>query len=217
MVVETIGATRADAGGGGAVIWVRPDAIVEVAEAIAGGEIAIVPTETVYGIASTLDPGALLKVFRAKGRPDHKPLIVGVANAEMAQQIVSEWPERAEALAQRFWPGPLSLVLPKALNIPYLVTAGGSTVAVRSPKHEVTLRLIEIVGKPLVLTSANRSGGDPPQSAAEAVAQVGMSVSYVLDDGPTTIGIASTVYDLAADKVLREGAVSHADMRSVWD
>ena len=199
------------------MIWVRPEAIEEVAAAIADGEIAIVPTETVYGIAATLDPDALLKVFHAKGRPDHKPLIVGVANADMARQLVSEWPAKADALAERFWPGPLSLVLPKAANIPYLATAGGSTVAVRAPKHDVTLRLIELVGKPLVLTSANRSGGAPPKSAADAVAQVGMAVSYVIDDGPTSIGIESTVYDIAADIVLRQGAISIEEVRSVWD
>jgi len=199
------------------VIWVWPGAIEEVAAAVSACEIAIVPTETVYGIAATLDPDALLKVFHAKGRPDHKPLIVGVANADMARQLVSEWPDKADTLAERFWPGPLSLVLPKAANIPYLVTAGGSTVAVRAPKHDVTLRLIEFVGKPLVLTSANRSGGAPPKSAAEAVAQFGMSVSYVLDDGPTTIGIESTVYDVASERVLRQGAVSHEEIRSVWD
>src|SRR5687768_16104521 len=121
----------------------------------------------------------------------------------MARQLVSEWPDKADTLAERFWPGPLSLVLPKAKHIPYLVTAGGTTVAVRAPGHDVTLQLIELVGKPLVLTSANRSGGLTPKSAAEAVAQLGMSVAYVLDDGPTSIGIESTVYDLAADTIVR--------------
>jgi L-threonylcarbamoyladenylate synthase len=194
------------------VNWVRSDAIAEVAEALKSGEIAIVPTETVYGLASTLEPDALLKVFRAKGRPDYKPLIVGVSSAEMAKQLVEEWPDKAEQLVSRFWPGPLSIVLPKATNIPYLVTAGGKTVAVRAPGHEITLGLIERVGKPLILTSANLTGGAAPKSAPEAVAQLGLAVSYVIDDGPATLGIESTVYDVLAGKVLRQGAIPGEDL-----
>ena len=195
------------ADGCGFMIWVRSGAVEEVANAIRNGEIAIVPTETVYGLASTLEPDALLKIFRAKGRPEYKPLIVGVSNAEMAKQLVAEWPERAQQLAERFWPGPLSLVLSKAPNLPYLVTAGGDTVAVRAPGNELTLRLIQLVGMPLVLTSANVSGGASPKSASEAVAQLGMAVRYVVDDGPTTFGIESTVYDVLGEKLIRAGAI----------
>jgi L-threonylcarbamoyladenylate synthase len=192
--------------------WVRKDAMQEVAASLGRGEIAVVPTETVYGLASTLDPDALLKVFHAKGRPEYRPLIVGVADAEMARTLVTEWPERAEQLARKFWPGPLSLVLPKADFIPYMVTAGGATVAVRAPSHPVPLELIRLVGKPLVLTSANRSGGQSPKNAAEAVRQLGMAPAYVLDDGPSSLGVESTVYDVLNHIVLREGAIPATEL-----
>lgn len=196
------------------MIWVRQSDIEEVANALKKGEVAIVPTETVYGVAATLSDEALAKVFHAKGRSESKPLIVGVADAAMAKKLVSTWPLQAEELVNRFWPGPLTLVLPKTDGIPDLVTAGGETVAVRAPGHHVTLRLIEMVGAPLVLTSANRSGRSLPRSATEAVAQIGMEVAYVLDDGPTPIGIESTVYDVAAKKILRQGAVSIEDIEA---
>lgn len=198
---------------GALVIWVRQDALDEVAHALRAGDIAVVPTETVYGLASTLESDALLKVFHAKGRPDHKPLIVGVTGAQMARLLVSEWPEQADQLASRFWPGPLSLVLPKAPTMPYIVTAGGPSVAVRAPGHLIAHRLIELVGKPLVLTSANRSGGVAPRTPAEAVAQLGIAPAYVLDDGPTRIGVESTVYDVLEKTVLRQGAISEDDLR----
>jgi L-threonylcarbamoyladenylate synthase len=196
------------------MIWVRPSDIEEVANALKKGEIAIVPTETVYGVAATLSDEALAKVFQAKGRSENKPLIVGVADSAMAKKLVLAWPQQAEELVNRFWPGPLTLVLPKTAGIPDLVTAGGETVAVRAPGHHITLRLIEMVGAPLVLTSANRSGGSLPRSATEAVAQIGMEVAYVLDDGPTPVGIESTVYEVAAKKMLRQGAVSIEDIEA---
>jgi L-threonylcarbamoyladenylate synthase len=157
------------------MIWVRPSDIEEVANALRKGEIAIVPTETVYGVAATLSDEALAKVFHAKGRSENKPLIVGVADSAMAKKLVSTWPLQAEELANRFWPGPLTLVLPKAAGIPDLVTAGGDTVAVRGPGDQTTLRLIKMVSAPLVLTSANRSGGSLPRSATDAVAQIGIT------------------------------------------
>jgi L-threonylcarbamoyladenylate synthase len=197
------------------MIWVRPDALEEVADALKAGQIAVIPTETVYGLASTLVPDALLKVFHAKGRPEHKPLIVGVTGSEMAQQIVSEWPMQAEALACRFWPGPLSLVLPKAEFIPYLVSAGGPSVAVRAPSHKVAFDLIRLVGKPLVLTSANKSGRPVSVSATESVRQLGLEPAYVIDDGPTIGQMASTVYDVLNDTILRKGPISEQAIRNV--
>ncbi|MEO7453253.1 MAG: L-threonylcarbamoyladenylate synthase [Fimbriimonadales bacterium] len=194
--------------------WVRESAVEEVAAAIKVGAIAIVPTETVYGIASTLDDDALAKVFRAKGRPEGKPLIVGVSGAEMAGTVCAEWPAEAQALAERFWPGPLSLVLPKAEGIPLTVTAGGSTVAVRAPGLPITMRLIELVGEPIVLTSANVSSNVSPLTAAEAVAQIGLSVAYVLDSGRSPIGIESTVYEVSTRTVLRHGAIPEEGLKA---
>lgn len=194
------------------MIWHRGGEIAEVANALSLGEIAIVPTETVYGIAATLAPDALLKVFHAKGRPEHKPLIVAVEDQAMAQEVAAEWPAEAKRLADRFWPGPLSLAVPKADRIPYLVTAGGPTIAVRAPADEIVMGLLRLVGQPLVLTSANRTGEAPPRSAPEAVAQVGLSVAYVIDNGPSPIGVPSTVYDVTTGVVVREGAIQAADL-----
>jgi L-threonylcarbamoyladenylate synthase len=194
--------------------WVRENAIEEVAEALKAGEIAIVPTETVYGIASTLNADALAKVFLAKGRPETKPLIVGVLDADMAKTVCAEWPDEAQMLAERHWPGPLSLVLPKAPRIPLMVTGGGPTIAVRAPGHPVTLALIEFVGEPIVLTSANEAGGKSARTAAEAVAQVGMGVAYVLDSGPSPVGIESTVFDVISCNVLRQGAIPRDGLKA---
>jgi len=195
------------------MIWMRVShaddpRLAEVASSLMEGEIAVVPTETVYGLTATLDPPALLKVFYAKGRPDYKPLILGVDGPAMARSVVSAWPNEAERLADAFWPGPLSLVLPKAEGLPLLVTAGGDTVAIRVPQHPIALKLIQLVGSPLVLTSANRTDCPPPQSATEAVQQLASHVGYVVDAGPTQLGVASTVYDVATGEILRQGAVS---------
>lgn len=201
------------------MIWMRvSDAddprLIEVAEAIKSGEIAIVPTETVYGLASTLLPEGLLKVFRAKGRPDYKPVILGVTDAEMARSVSSMWPPEAERLANAFWPGPLSLVVPKAERLPLLVTAGGATVAVRVPQHLIAYRLIELVGQPLVLTSANVTDAQPAVTASDAVEQLGFHASYIVDAGRSELGVASTVYDVIEQRVLRTGLISEEDIRA---
>ncbi|MDQ2985456.1 MAG: L-threonylcarbamoyladenylate synthase [Armatimonadota bacterium] len=183
-----------------------------MALALKAGDIVVVPTETVYGLASTLQPDALLRIFKAKGRPEYKPLIVGVDGPEMARTITGSWPAGAQTLAETFWPGPLSLVLPKSEKMPYLVTAGGPSVAVRAPAHGIAFSLIRLVGAPLVLTSANLSGGASPKTAAEVVGQLGCSPAYVFDDGPSIIGVESTVYDIAQRKVLREGSISSREI-----
>lgn len=188
--------------------------LADVAAALKSGELAVVPTETVYGLASTLDPDALLKVFYAKGRPEYKPLIIGVDGAEMARTVAANWPPEAQRLAEAFWPGPLSLVLPKREGMPLLVTAGGETVAVRTPQHPVAFKLIRLVGQPLVLTSANRTGAEAPTTAAEAVAQLGLHPEFVVDSGPSRLGVASTVYDVSTREVLRQGALSEAALQS---
>nr|MBA3726973.1 threonylcarbamoyl-AMP synthase [Armatimonadota bacterium] len=173
------------------MIWFRPTRaddprLADVAAALLGGEIAIVPTETVYGLACVADdPKAIAKVFKAKGRAPDKPLIVAAADIDQSRALCSGWPKMAQVLARAFWPGPLTLVLPKAPAVPDLVTAGGGTVAVRVPDHPVLLRLIDMVGKPLIATSANKSNQLSPLSAQEAVGQVGLACAYVVDCGPT--------------------------------
>lgn len=201
------------------MIWMRiSDAddprLDEVADALKHGEIAIVPTETVYGLACTLHPDGLLKVFRAKGRPEYKPLIVGVDSARMAESVASFWPPEAQRLADVFWPGPLSLVVPKADGLPLLVTAGGDTVAVRAPEHPIAFKFIQLVGEPIVLTSANRTDSAPPQNAPEAVEQLALCVEHVIDAGPSRHGVASTLYDVGLGRTLRQGVITEEQIRS---
>lgn len=175
-----------------------------------GGLVAF-PTETVYGLgANALDGRAVARIFSAKGRPAYNPVIAHVANAGEAQVLVSRWPAAAEALAKAFWPGPLTLVLPRSRVVPDIVTAGAETVAVRVPAHPVALALIEAAGVPLAAPSANRSNAVSPTTAEHVVKSLGDRVDLVLDGGPTQVGIESTVVDLTGPRpvVLRPGPVS---------
>ena len=129
--------------------------VARAAELIRAGELVAFPTETVYGLgANALDPAAIDKIYAAKGRPAGSPLIVHVASVEMARALVREWPERAEKLAARFWPGPLTLVLPKQAHVPDRATAGLDTVGIRMPAHPIALALIREAGVPIAAPSA---------------------------------------------------------------
>lgn len=177
---------------------------------IRAGELVAFPTETVYGLgANALDARAVRKIFELKGRPPTSPVIVHVASIEMARRLVTEWPEEAETLAARYWPGPLTLVLAKAPEIPDEVTAGLGTVGVRMPSHPVALGLIEAAGRPIAAPSANRFTGLSP-TTAEHVRQAFGEAVFVLDGGPTEVGIESTVVSLAGGKplLLRPGMIS---------
>jgi L-threonylcarbamoyladenylate synthase len=185
------------------------DAIARAAEALRAGGLVCFPTETVYGLgASALSAEAVGAVFLRKGRPATNPLIVHVDGVEMARDVVAEWPRRAEALAGRFWPGPLTLVLAKGPGIPAAVTAGGATVAVRAPDHPVALALIRAFGGPLVAPSANLSGAVSPTTAEHVEAD--FADLLILDGGPCRAGIESTVVDLTGReaRVLRQGVVT---------
>jgi L-threonylcarbamoyladenylate synthase len=174
-----------------------------------GGLVAF-PTETVYGLgANALDAAAVAKIYEAKGRPETSPLIVHASSVEMARTLVSEWPREAEELADRWWPGPLTLVLPKAAHIPGIVTAGLNTVGVRIPAHPLALQLIEAAALPLAAPSANRFGELSPTTAAHVRAAFGDSIP-VLDGGPTRVGIESTVVSIADGKItlLRPGMIA---------
>ncbi len=173
-----------------------------------GGLVAF-PTETVYGLgADALNPEAIARVFAVKGRPASNPLIVHVADASMARQVVAEWPPEAERLARAFWPGPLTLVLPRAPHVPPDVTAGGDLVAVRQPDHPLTLELLRAYGKPLVGPSANRSGGVSPTTAAHVRSEFREDEVLVLDGGPCRGGIESTVLLVGPPAViLRPGLI----------
>lgn len=191
--------------------------VEEAAERLRRGGLVAVPTETVYGLAALAsDADAVARVFAAKGRPAGNPLIVHVSSVEMARGVVSAWPEEAGALARAFWPGPLTMVLPKADGVPDAVTGGGVTVGVRMPDHPLTLALIERVGA-LVAPSANVSGGVSPTNAGDARLAMGDPELAVVDGGACERGIESTVVWVAGGevRVLREGGIGAARLAAV--
>ena len=185
---------------------------------IRAGELVAFPTETVYGLgANALDATAVERIFEVKGRPATSPLIVHVDTIAMAQDIIAGWPERAQLLATAFWPGALTLVLPKRASVPDRVTAGLLTVGVRVPAHPVALALIREAGVPIAAPSANRFTGLSPTTAAHVLAALGDRVALILDGGPTRVGIESTVLSLTGGNavLLRPGMVSQAEIESV--
>ncbi len=184
--------------------------INEAARLIREGRLVAFPTETVYGLgANALDAAAVRRIFEAKGRPSTSPLIVHVDSLEMARGLAREWPPAAEILARAFWPGPLTLVVRKEPVVPDIVTAGLDTVGLRMPGHAVALELIRAAGVPIAAPSANRFTGLSPTTAEHVRASLGDAVECILDDGPTAVGIESTVLSLVADPVLlRPGMIS---------
>jgi L-threonylcarbamoyladenylate synthase len=196
--------------------------ITRAAALIRAGELVAFPTETVYGLgANALDPAALEKIYAAKGRPPSSPLIVHVSSIEMAKELVREWPERAEKLARIFWPGPLTLVLPKKPHVPDRLTAGLDTVGLRMPAHPVAQALISESGVPIAAPSANRFTELSPTTAQHVRDSLGPHIAMILDGGPTTVGIESTVLSLAgalagANAVLlRPGMVTQQQIEAV--
>lgn len=193
-------------------------AIARAAALLGQGKLVAFPTETVYGLgANALDPAAVGRIYEAKGRPAYNPLIVHVADAAAARRLVTAWPDSAERLAARWWPGPLTLVLPKSRDVPPEVTAGLGTVAIRVPAHPVALALLRAAGVPVAAPSANRSGEVSPTTAEHVVQSLGDRVPMILDGGPTTVGIESTVVDLT-DRIpclLRPGMVTREDLEAV--
>ena len=183
----------------------------------AGGTVAF-PTETVYGLgADAFDPAAIESVFRLKGRPSTNPLIVHAADEEMAMTVTRAWPGSAHALATAFWPGPLTIVLPKADLVPEIITAGGDTVAVRVPDHPLARRLISAFGGPIVGPSANPSGYISPTTAAHVSAHWTPDEVLVLNGGECGRGIESTVIDLTGERpvVLRRGVLGSQELEPV--
>lgn len=177
-------------------------------EVLAAGGLVAFPTETVYGLgADGLDAAAVARIYAAKGRPSTNPLILHVSGLAMARAVVRRFPPEALALAEAFWPGPLTLVLPKDACVPDAVTAGGDTVALRMPAHPVALALIRAFGRPLAAPSANRSEHVSPTTAAHVAHDLAGAVDLILDGGPCERGLESTVLDLsgAEPRVLRPG------------
>jgi L-threonylcarbamoyladenylate synthase len=198
----------------------QPDAsaIARAAAVLRAGGLVAFPTETVYGLgAYARDAAAVARIFAAKGRPSNNPLIVHVADPLEARQVVAEWPESAARLAARFWPGPLTLVLPKRPELPDIVTAGGPTVAVRVPAHPVALTLIRAADCPIAAPSANRSGYISPTRAEHVLSGLEGRIDMLLDAGPVPGGIESTVLDLTSEppRLLRPGLVAPAEIETV--
>ena len=175
------------------------------------GKVVAVPTETVYGLASNaLEPASVEKIFTAKNRSVKNPIIVHVASESMACDCVAKWTKTAAILANAFWPGPITLVLPRAKSIPDIVTAGGDTVGVRWPSHRFMQELIKACRFPLAAPSANLSNHVSPTSAEHVVSQMDGRIEMIIDGGTTEVGIESTVVDLTNEKVrvLRPGMIS---------
>ena len=188
-------------------------AVQRAAELLRAGEVVALPTETVYGLAANaLDEKAVAKIFAIKGRPANNPIIVHVADNEMARRCVGHWPELADKLSQSFWPGPLTLVLPRAKIIPDNVTAGGATVGVRWPGHPFIQAVIRECGFPLAAPSANLSNQISPTNAEHVRQQLGGKISLIVDGAQAQVGIESTVLDLSVSppQVLRPGMI-HAE------
>lgn len=195
-----------------------PAAIREAADALRAGRLVVVPTETVYGLAArALDEAAVGRIYEAKGRPRHHPLIVHVLGAEDATPLAASWPERATALVRVLWPGPLTLVVDRAPSVPSAVTGGSDSIALRAPSHPVARAVIEALGEPIAAPSANRYQGLSPTLASHALKQLGDVVDLVLDAGPCDAGIESTVVDVRSEppRVLRPGAIDLAALRRI--
>ena len=192
--------------------------MMRAAELIRSGGLVAFPTETVYGLgANALNPEAVRRIFEAKERPWASPLIVHVADETMARSVSAEWPATAQKLAKRFWPGPLTFVLKKAAVVPDLVTAGLDSVGVRMPSHPIALDLIRRAGVPIAAPSANRFTEISPTTAEHVRAGLGSHVDMILDGGPTTVGIESTVVALhrAPPTVLRPGMITQEELEHV--
>lgn len=189
--------------------------IQEAKQLLGAGELVAIPTETVYGLAANgLDADAVLKIYKAKNRPSFNPLILHVPYLGEAKKLVKYFPEKALQLAETFWPGPLTLVLPKKDIVPDIVTAGQSTVAIRVPNHPLTLQLLRAIDFPLAAPSANPSGYISPTSAIHVQQQLGNKIAYVLDGGECSVGVESTIVKVTEEEVsiLRYGGISVEDI-----
>ena len=194
------------------------EGISEAAEILKQGGLVAFPTETVYGLGGNgLDKEAAKKIYAAKGRPSDNPLILHVSSIEEVYPLVKALPEKAKKLMEAFWPGPLTLVLPKSDIVPKESTGGLETVALRSPENALTLSLIRACGFPIAGPSANLSGRPSPTEAAHVLEDLGGRIEGILEDGAVGIGVESTIVDLSEDcpTLLRPGAITIEDLEEV--
>jgi L-threonylcarbamoyladenylate synthase len=197
-----------------------PDAasIARAVELLRAGEVIGLPTETVYGLAAdALNPSALARIFETKQRPLFDPLILHAADDEKAFDLAESVPESARRCAEKFWPGPLTLVLPKRAIVPDLATSGLPGVALRVPSHPVAQALLRAFGGPLAAPSANRFGRISPTDAGAVRAELGAAVALILDGGPCAVGIESSVLDLSGERplLLRAGGVPVEELEAL--
>ena len=194
------------------------EGISEAAEILKQGGLVAFPTETVYGLGGNgLDKEAAKKIYAAKGRPSDNPLILHVSSIEEVYPLVKALPEKAKKLMETFWPGPLTLVLPKSDIVPKESTGGLETVALRSPENALTLALIRACGFPIAGPSANLSGRPSPTEASHVLEDLGGRIEGILEDGAVGIGVESTIVDLSEDcpTLLRPGAITIEDLEAV--
>lgn len=192
--------------------------LAEAAIALQKGRLVAFPTETVYGLgANGLDGQAVRKIFQAKGRPNDNPLILHIASWDDLGSLVSDIPTQARILAEKFWPGPLTMIFPKAPSIPKEVTAGLDTVAIRMPNHPVALELIRLAKLPLAAPSANLSGKPSPTTAGHVEKDLSGKIDFIIDGGSTGVGLESTVINLTSPypTVLRPGGVTLEELKQV--
>ena len=204
------------------VLKVTKENIEEAAERagalLRSGEVVGIPTETVYGLAANaFDEAAVAKIFKAKGRPQDNPLIVHISAFSELAALVKEVPESAKKLADAFWPGPLTMILPKSDKIPNAVCAGLATVAIRMPSHAVARAVIQKAGVPLAAPSANLSGSPSPTNAKYVYDDMNGKIPMILVGGSSKVGVESTVITLALDtpRVLRPGGITVEQLREV--
>lgn len=197
---------------------IDPEIIKEAADIINKGGIVVFPTETVYGIgADALNDEAVDKIFKAKGRPQDNPLIVHIADVSELEVLVKEVPESAEKLADKYWPGPLTMILYKKDILSDKITAGLDTAAIRLPKNKIALALINESKKPIAAPSANTSGKPSPTEASHVIEDLMGKVDMIIDGGSTNIGIESTVIDMTGDMptILRPGGITKEEVEEV--
>lgn len=195
-----------------------PDALARAAEVLRAGQLVVLPTDTVYGVGSALDADAIRRIFAAKQRPPERAVPVLLAGTDAVTGVAAVFPEAARRLAAAFWPGPLTLVLPKRADLPANLSAL-PTVGVRVPDHAGARAIIAAAGGALAVTSANRSDDAPARSIQESVTYLADAVALYLDGGPSPGGMASTVVTWAAGdlRILRAGPVSEAELRAALE
>ena len=193
-------------------------ALEQAGALLRAGEVVGIPTETVYGLAANaLDPMAVARIFEAKGRPQDNPLIVHIADLESVKDIATEFPLEAQALADAFWPGPLTIILPKQDKIPMVTSGGLNTIGIRFPSHPMAQAIIRAAGIPLAAPSANTSGRPSTTTAQHVMEDLNGKIAAVVDGGPCSVGVESTVVSLCGERprLLRPGGISLEQLEQV--